>query len=62
LIFRPTPNTAESARCQKRPDKPIGGNDLRIATHAYTTGTTIVTVNIAEFKRIPGLNVENGLP
>jgi tRNA(fMet)-specific endonuclease VapC len=41
--------------------KPIGGNDLLIAAHAYATGATIVTANIGEFKRIRGLNVENWL-
>jgi tRNA(fMet)-specific endonuclease VapC len=41
--------------------KPIGGNDLLIGAHAYTTGATVVTANTAEFKRIPGLNVENWL-
>jgi len=41
--------------------KPIGGNDLLIAAHAYTTGATLVTANTVEFKRIPGLNVENWL-
>ena len=41
--------------------KPVGGNDLLIAAHAYTTGAIIVTANIADFKRIPGLNVENWL-
>jgi tRNA(fMet)-specific endonuclease VapC len=39
--------------------KPIGGNDLLIAAHAYATGATIVTANTGEFKRIRGLNVEN---
>jgi tRNA(fMet)-specific endonuclease VapC len=41
--------------------KPIGGNDLLIAAHAYATGATIVTANTDEFKRILGLNVENWL-
>jgi len=41
--------------------KPIGGNDLLIAAHAYATGTTIVTANTDEFKRIRGLKVENWL-
>lgn len=41
--------------------KPIGSNDLLIAAHAYATGTTIVTANTHEFKRIRGLNVENWL-
>jgi tRNA(fMet)-specific endonuclease VapC len=41
--------------------KPIGGNDLLIAAHARATSTTIVTANTDEFKRIPGLKVENWL-
>jgi tRNA(fMet)-specific endonuclease VapC len=41
--------------------KPIGGNDLLIAAHAYATGATIVTANTDEFERIRGLNVENWL-
>jgi len=41
--------------------KPTRGNDLLIAAHAYTMGAIIVTANTAEFKRIPGLNVENWL-
>jgi tRNA(fMet)-specific endonuclease VapC len=41
--------------------KPIGGNDLLIAAHAYAIGATIVTANTDEFNRVPGLNVENWL-
>jgi tRNA(fMet)-specific endonuclease VapC len=41
--------------------KPIGGNDLLIAAHASATGTTIVTANTDEFKRVRGLKVENWL-
>jgi tRNA(fMet)-specific endonuclease VapC len=41
--------------------KPIGGNDLLIAAHAYATGATIVTANTDEFKRVRGLKVENWL-
>ena len=59
-MFRLTPNTSESARWETA-GNPIGGYDLLIAAHAYTTGATIVTANAAEFKRIPGLNVENWL-
>jgi tRNA(fMet)-specific endonuclease VapC len=40
---------------------PIGGNDLLIAAHARATGSTIVTANTSEFKRIRGLKVENWL-
>ena len=41
--------------------KPIGGNDLLIAAHARISGATVVTANTNEFKRIPGLKVENWL-
>ena len=41
--------------------RPIGGNDLLIAAHAYATGATIVTANTDEFKRMRGLKVENWL-
>jgi len=41
--------------------KRIGGNDLLIAAHAYATGTTIVTANTDEFRRVRGLNVDNWL-
>jgi tRNA(fMet)-specific endonuclease VapC len=41
--------------------KPIGGNDLLIAAHALATGATMVTANSREFKRVPGLDVENWL-
>jgi tRNA(fMet)-specific endonuclease VapC len=41
--------------------KPIGPNDLLIAAHARSLGTTIVTANLTEFSRVRGLNVENWL-
>jgi tRNA(fMet)-specific endonuclease VapC len=41
--------------------RPIGSNDLLIAAHARTLAATIVTANVAEFSRIPGLHVENWL-
>ncbi len=40
---------------------PIGSNDLLIAAHASSTGSTIVTANADEFKRVRGLKVENWL-
>lgn len=40
---------------------PIGPNDLLIAAHALADDLTIVTANVGEFSRIPGLNVENWL-
>jgi tRNA(fMet)-specific endonuclease VapC len=40
---------------------PIGSNDLLIAAHAYVTGSTIITANADEFRRIRSLKVENWL-
>ena len=40
---------------------PIGSNDLLIAAHARATGATVVTANADEFRRVPGLTVENWL-
>lgn len=37
----------------------IGGNDLWIAAHALALGVPLVTNNTAEFRRIPGLKLEN---
>lgn len=38
---------------------PIGANDLFIAAHALALGATLVTANEREFRRVPGLAVEN---
>jgi tRNA(fMet)-specific endonuclease VapC len=40
---------------------PIGPNDLLIAAHAKALGMTLVTHNMSEFERVPGLVVENWL-
>ena len=37
----------------------IGPNDLLIAAHACAADLTIVTENEREFRRVPGLRVEN---
>ena len=41
--------------------KLVGANDLLIAAHARASGATIVTANLDEFRRVPGLKVENWL-
>ncbi len=41
--------------------KPIGPYDMLIASHARHIGATVVTNNEREFRRVPGLNVENWL-
>ena len=38
---------------------PIGVNDLHIAAHARSEGLTLVTNNLSEFERVPGLLTEN---
>lgn len=38
---------------------PIGNNDLWIAAHAKAAGLTVVTNNEREFRRVPGLKVQN---
>ena len=39
----------------------IGPNDLLIAAHACAADLTVVTGNEREFRRVPGLRVENWL-
>ena len=41
--------------------EPIGPNDMLIAAHALCQGLTVVTANVGEFSRVPGLSVENWL-
>jgi len=44
-----------------RQGTPIGPNDLLIAAHALANDLTVVTANVGEFSRVPGLKVENWL-
>lgn len=43
----------------QRAGRPIGGNDLWIAAHALAEGWTLVSNNLGEFERVPGLPLEN---
>jgi tRNA(fMet)-specific endonuclease VapC len=45
----------------ERIGKPIGPNDLLIAAHALALDLTLVTAKVEEFRRVPGLPVENWL-
>ena len=43
----------------QRKGKLIGANDLLLGAHARCLGLTLVTNNVREFSRMPGLKVEN---
>jgi tRNA(fMet)-specific endonuclease VapC len=43
----------------KRQGTPIGNNDMLVAAHALHLGLTLVTNNVREFSRVPGLKIEN---
>ena len=43
----------------ERAGNTIGVNDLHIAGHARSEGLILVTNNEREFKRVPGLRIEN---
>ena len=45
----------------ERKGTPIGAHDLLIAAHARAIGAVCVTDNVAEFTRVPSLEVENWL-
>ncbi len=44
-----------------RKGTPIGPNDMLIAAHALDAGLIMITANVKEFSRVPGLKVENWL-
>ena len=49
-----------SIRCSlEKLGTPIGVNDLHIAAQARSQGLVLVTHNVSEFARVPGLMVEN---
>ena len=45
----------------ERKGTPIGAHDMLIAAHARVIDAVCVTDNVAEFKRVPALSVENWL-
>ena len=52
---------AELRRHLERAGTPVGPNDMLIAAHALALGLAVVTGNVKEFARVPGLTVENWL-
>jgi tRNA(fMet)-specific endonuclease VapC len=60
------PLPVDAARCYaavraelQHSGEPIGSNDLWIAAHALADDLTLVTNNEREFRRVPGLRLEN---
>ncbi len=45
----------------ERAGTPIGPNDMLIAAHALSRDLTLITANVGEFSRVPGLSTENWL-
>jgi tRNA(fMet)-specific endonuclease VapC len=43
----------------EREGRPIGDLDNLIAAHALSQGLLLVTNNVREFQRVPGLSLEN---
>lgn len=43
----------------ERRGQPIGALDTMIAAHALSQNATLVTNNLSEFERVPGLQLEN---
>ncbi len=43
----------------ERSGKPVGAFDMLIGAHARAEGLTVVTNNAREFRRLPGVRVEN---
>ena len=52
---------AELRHTLARAGTPIGPNDLLIAAHALALELVLVTDNLREFQRVPGLGMENWL-
>lgn len=51
--------TVEVKRLLAQAGTPIGANDTAIAGHAVAIGCTLVTNNVREFGRVPGLIYED---
>jgi tRNA(fMet)-specific endonuclease VapC len=59
---RPADETYAAIRAGlERAGRPIDANNLLIAAHAVTLGSSLVTDNERDFRRIEGLTIENWL-
>ena len=57
--MKATQNDGAIRAALERTGRPTGVNDLHIAAHVRSQGLTLVTNNLAEFERVPGLLAEN---
>ena len=46
----------------ERKGTPIGSLDMLIAAHALSIQATVVSNNLADFERVPGLQLDNWVP
>lgn len=53
------PHYGEVRSVLQKAGTPIGNNDLWIAAHALSLGVPLVSNNLREFERVPGLKLEN---
>jgi tRNA(fMet)-specific endonuclease VapC len=53
------PHYGELRAVLQKAGTPIGNNDLWIAAHALSLGVPLVSNNLREFERVPGLKLEN---
>lgn len=58
---RAADHAADIRAALERLGQPIGGYDLLIAGHARSQGLTVITSNLAEFRRVEGLRCEDWL-
>lgn len=47
--------------CLEKRGKSIGPNDMLIAAHTLALNCAVITANVREFSRVPGLEVQNWL-
>lgn len=62
LPLEAAPRYGEIRAHLEKSGTPIGANDLWIAAHALCAGLILVTNDEEEFRRVPGLKVENWMP
>jgi predicted nucleic acid-binding protein len=60
-LTRRPPLSGKIRTILEKKGQPIGSLDMLIAAHALSLSVRLITNNEGEFKRVPGLKVENWL-